>query len=911
MKNIVLFSDGTGNSSAKAQKTNVWRLFQALDQTTPAQIARYDDGVGTSSNKYLAAIGGAFGWGLKRNVLNLYKFVCLNYDADDRIYGFGFSRGAFTIRVLLDLIATEGLVIAHSDEELTRNAAAAYRHYRAARFPSRSPFVFVMRWLRDGLIWAKDRIKGYHSYNKIKELTTSAGRANIPIRFIGLWDTVDAYGMPIAGLKRGIDLVLWPMLFGDTTLSPRVQQACHALSLDDERTTFHPVLWDEVAEADLIARGQVPAGRLAQVWFAGVHSNVGGGYPEDQLSLVSLEWMMAEAIAAGLSLDELAVAQVCAAKSPYARIYDSRAGFGCYYHYGPRQIWVAKDKDDYRILPIIHGSVVMRMAYGSDHYSPISLPNEFWVLAPDGTLLPMEGAPLSLKLDETKRVALIARPTLNTDDAAITREKAQLTEAIRQLESPDREFICFVWDTVFWRNCLYVVTVVATLLLIAYPWLGDLLSSSVRWIVERIPFIGSGLASTIHDWSSQIDNGSRGPISNLTDALSGLIPRYAEGWTEGLKEHSLEMGLIMLTIVGCILGSNILKGRIHDRSRLAWHRSFRKPYAEWYKQSQKGWRNGVAVALIVTVAYMVWSRIHSPSETMLFAELAILTGVLTALLGIRMVGRRPTSQSGTATDPIEGTFAMAVARWLRENAYLRSISRLAFKRVVPITFALLLVVAGWLIVNQALYEAFNAAGLFCKGSVMGDARKTERIGLSDRTFQTDSMCWASGLVLVTGRHYRITITTRQPWFDRTMRADVGGFPANNFALFTATPLKRAWTANWFNPIARIDEIGNDEYVLGPEDGFEPHTYPACQLPDPAHGRGIRGKITGPAAERALSCAPTPDSRKVLTTEIKARTTGELFLYVNDAVIMWPGSADLFVSNNTGSATVSVEREFAK
>src|ERR1700687_1536839 len=116
-KKIVLFSDGTGNSSAKAEKTNVWRMFQALDQTKIYQIAKYDDGVGTSSNKYLAAIGGAFGWGLKRNVIDLYKFLCRNYKTaadykvagatDDEIFAFGFSRGAFTIRVVVGLVVDQ------------------------------------------------------------------------------------------------------------------------------------------------------------------------------------------------------------------------------------------------------------------------------------------------------------------------------------------------------------------------------------------------------------------------------------------------------------------------------------------------------------------------------------------------------------------------------------------------------------------------------------------------------------------------------------------------------------------------------------------------------------------------------------------------------------------------------------
>ena len=83
-KCIVLFSDGTGNSSAKAQKTNVWRLFQAIDQRDSTLLAMYDDGVGTSSNKYLAALGGAFGFGLKRNVIDLYKFVCRNWNEGDK-----------------------------------------------------------------------------------------------------------------------------------------------------------------------------------------------------------------------------------------------------------------------------------------------------------------------------------------------------------------------------------------------------------------------------------------------------------------------------------------------------------------------------------------------------------------------------------------------------------------------------------------------------------------------------------------------------------------------------------------------------------------------------------------------------------------------------------------------------------
>lgn len=132
-KNIVLLSDGTGNSSAKAQKTNVWRMFEALDQTNDAQIAFYDDGVGSSTNKYLALAGGAFGWGLKRNVIDIYKFLCRNYEPGDQISGFGFSRGAFTIRTVVGLIDSEGVVIPESEGQLDRDARSAYRHSRNAR----------------------------------------------------------------------------------------------------------------------------------------------------------------------------------------------------------------------------------------------------------------------------------------------------------------------------------------------------------------------------------------------------------------------------------------------------------------------------------------------------------------------------------------------------------------------------------------------------------------------------------------------------------------------------------------------------------------------------------------------------------------------------------------------------------
>lgn len=218
-KKLVLFSDGTGNSSAKLQKTNVWRLFEALEQNRCDVRAIYDDGVGTSSNRYLAALGGAFGWGLKRNALHLYKFVCRNYAGGDAIYGFGFSRGAFTIRVVAGLIAREGLVTFRTEEELDHNAKVVYRRFRTKAFPSKSPVVIVMRALRDAALALRDWLRGHPTYAQLRQDMKSRDQLDVRIRFLGVWDTVEAYGMPVLELKRAIDWVIWPMMFGDLSIA--------------------------------------------------------------------------------------------------------------------------------------------------------------------------------------------------------------------------------------------------------------------------------------------------------------------------------------------------------------------------------------------------------------------------------------------------------------------------------------------------------------------------------------------------------------------------------------------------------------------------------------------------------------------------------------------------------------------
>ena len=164
--------------------------------------------------------------------------------------------------------------------------------------------------------------------------------------------------------------------------------ARQALSLDDERRTFFPIPWDEKAEAKLREKDEdVPADRLLQVWFAGAHADVGGGYPDDGLSYVPLCWMIEEAKKQGLAFEPAVEGEYIALATPTGRIYDPRAGFGAFWRYQPRDVQALMGKD---ITPIVHGSVMTRMICGNDRYAPISLPQTIAVLPPDGPPIKFE-----------------------------------------------------------------------------------------------------------------------------------------------------------------------------------------------------------------------------------------------------------------------------------------------------------------------------------------------------------------------------------------------------------------------------------------------------------------------------------------------------------------------------------------
>jgi uncharacterized protein (DUF2235 family) len=477
--NIVLLSDGTGNGAASPFKTNVWRMYQAIDIKPPAaasdrrQIVYYDDGVGTENFKPLAALGGAFGFGVWKNVKDLYTFVCRNYQVGDQVFGFGFSRGAFTIRLLMGMIGKCGIVKTkpHSEAKLRDAIDMAYEAFRRD---------FLLRASRQrGLIYhlvlrSPRHIVSDRPWESVRlDLTNGKDDAIvqffIDVPFLGVWDTVDAYGMPVDELKIAIDRWAWPMSFADRYPTSNIKAIRHALSLDDERPTFRPVLWSErlpnPANPTSPERRTLTRERMQQVWFSGVHANVGGGYPDDGLAYATLDWMMAEAESHGLRFYGPPRAEAAARVDPHGEEYDSRAGIAGYYRYGPRNVAQLCDDKQHLVevpVPWVHVDAFDRVSRHQRAYAPVSLNTQFQVTGGD----PAQYPPAAMM-------------------------------------APDSECIELAWDIVWWRRIAYFATLLTT------------------------AFVALFFAALMYQWPNRI-------LDCAERALAGLFGAAVEGWLTGV-----------------------------------------------------------------------------------------------------------------------------------------------------------------------------------------------------------------------------------------------------------------------------------------------------------------------------------------------------------------------------------------
>ncbi|HEY1276582.1 MAG TPA: DUF2235 domain-containing protein [Thermoleophilaceae bacterium] len=267
-KRLVVCCDGTWNrpdqtSHGVAAPTNVSKLALAVareDAAGTSQLLHYEPGVGTRRFERLR--GGAFGFGLSRNVRDCYRFLVLNYEPGDELFFLGFSRGAFTARSTVGLVRNAGILRDRRVDLVKR----AYQLYRARSDET------------------KPRGREAQLFRRMYS------HPDARIRFVGVWDTVGSLGIPIH-----LPFLTRRWSFHDTDLSTYVDNAFQALAIDERRRAFRPTLWNQQPDAG--------DQRLEQVWFAGVHCDVGGGYEDPALAELALAWMIDRARECGLGLE--------------------------------------------------------------------------------------------------------------------------------------------------------------------------------------------------------------------------------------------------------------------------------------------------------------------------------------------------------------------------------------------------------------------------------------------------------------------------------------------------------------------------------------------------------------------------------------------------------------------------------
>ncbi len=305
MKNLIVCCDGTWNSPDNKDgkmpaPTNVYDLDGHI---LPGANVKsfYVEGVGASGGIFERLLGGSIGAGLNRDIWQSYKWLAENYQAGDNIYLFGFSRGSYTARSLAGMIGAVGLM------DLTDSALSEKFRKRAAknafkRYQKRKINLYKNKPLEDTSS-VPERFRPY-----------MRGGEDVPVHFLGVWDTVGALGIPedLGWLKFAFGNPA-KYRFHDTRLGRIVKTARHAVAIDEHRMDFRPTLWVDLH----LNQNQ----DVKQIWFTGVHGDIGGGYANTGLGDITLEWMMQAAHTAGLLFKPGAISGLNG--NPQGRLHDS------------------------------------------------------------------------------------------------------------------------------------------------------------------------------------------------------------------------------------------------------------------------------------------------------------------------------------------------------------------------------------------------------------------------------------------------------------------------------------------------------------------------------------------------------------------------------------------------------------
>lgn len=341
MKRLVVCCDGTWNTPDQKDRgvmrpTNVVKLARLVvpqDRNGVAQKVHYDRGVGTGD--FIDRVfGGLFGVGLAHNIREAYEFLSQNYDDGDQVFLFGFSRGAYTVRRTVGMVRKCQLLPKDLGDE-ARGAAIGEGYD-----------IFLRRG-------------GGPDSDAAQAFRKKYGCRPVAIRCLGVWDTVGAYG--IGGVLGQLTSGASKARFHDSRLSSIVERAYQAVAIDETRRLFQPNLWEQGPTA-LKEKRQV----LEQSWFAGVHSNVGGGYEDSGLSDITLWWMATRAEAAGLELDSKWHDHI--EPNEFGELRESRTGLYFLMGKALRPLGVQKNS-----LEKSHNSAMDRMARDPAGYAPANL----------------------------------------------------------------------------------------------------------------------------------------------------------------------------------------------------------------------------------------------------------------------------------------------------------------------------------------------------------------------------------------------------------------------------------------------------------------------------------------------------------------------------------------------------------
>lgn len=515
---LIVFSDGTANRGGVSKNTNVWRLYKMIDRRGGDQLTFYDDGVGTQDSTPYRALSGAFGLGITTNVMQAYQFIASNYEhasaaADaSKIYLFGFSRGAYTVRLLLGLIKRCGLI---DKSELSE-----------AEFSQRLAEVR----------------EAFRSSNNDLSARVLAKNLVVDIEFIGVWDTVDAVGVPFDELQPVVKFL--PRLCGKRQFgfSDRVvhgaRVARHALAIDDDRRTFHPNYWNEAG-----VWGNKQTVDLRQVWFIGMHSNVGGGYPKDGLAYVTLEWMIAELKKeTAIKLLDADVSRVSNEANETDKLYNSRSGLGVFYRYSPRRLsrFPTGRNDFYRRMLrltwsghqeiTVHVSVWMRILRNVQHYAPLFI-NTSEIDTDARVNVAYTDLPGSLFCRGRTAAYIVAQQEFPSLPADVTRD---LTRLVGKRQFVYALFLCC---------CLVAL---------------------VSGLMAEVPAAAISTAESTGFFSGF------GPW--LADTLKTLVPKILEKVIDNAFAYpGISLGLLFLILVNYIAG-RVFANRINSVSRAGWNR---------------------------------------------------------------------------------------------------------------------------------------------------------------------------------------------------------------------------------------------------------------------------------------------------------------------------------------------------